>query len=103
MEYDVDFSKVGCGCISGVYMIRMPSLDVGNTDPFKYCDGNQIGGYWCPEFDMMESNMYGMRGTAHACDSPVNGIYNSCDKIGQCKTDVLLTAYTPANSYGPGT
>ena len=40
MEYDVDHSKVGCGCLSGIYMVRMPSLDTGNTDPFKYCDAN---------------------------------------------------------------
>ena len=100
-EFDVDHSKVGCGCLSGIYMVRMPSLDAGNTDPFKYCDANQVGGYWCPEFDIMESNKYGLTGTAHACPAPVNGIWSNCDRIGQCTTDVLLNGI--ANSYGPGT
>ena len=82
MEYDVDHSKVGCGCLSAIYLVRMPSLDTGNNDPFKYCDANQVGGFWCPEFDIMESNKHGYTGVAHACEAPVNGIYNSCDRSG---------------------
>ena len=50
-EYDVDLSQVSCGCVSALYTILMPGLDNTN-DPFKYCDANQVGGHWCPEFDI---------------------------------------------------
>lgn len=33
MEYDVDLSKVGCGCISAIYTVLMPGLD-NSSDPF---------------------------------------------------------------------
>lgn len=55
LEYDVDLSEVGCGCVAALYTILMPSVE-DNEDPFKYCDANQVGGHWCPEFDIMEAN-----------------------------------------------
>ncbi len=67
LEYDVDLSNVGCGCITAIYGINMPAVD-NLTDPFKYCDANRVGGHWCPEFDIMEANKYAYRGTAHKCD-----------------------------------
>ena len=36
-EYDVDLSQVGCGCVTALYTILMPSVDE-NVDPWKYCD-----------------------------------------------------------------
>ena len=55
LEYDIDLSQVGCGCITALYGVSMPAPD-NVTDPFKYCDANQVGGHWCPEFDVMEAN-----------------------------------------------
>ena len=55
MEYDVDLSKVGCGCSTGVYGVLMPGLD-NTSDPMQYCDANKVGGHWCPEFDIQEAN-----------------------------------------------
>ena len=53
-EYDVDLSNVGCGCSTGVYGVSMPRRDNLDDpkDPFLYCDANQVGGHWCPEFDI---------------------------------------------------
>ena len=51
MSYDVDLSMVSCGCVSALYTVLMPAMSNGH-DPFKYCDANQVGGYFCPEFDI---------------------------------------------------
>ena len=82
MEYDVDLSQVGCGCISALYTVLMPAVD-NFEDPFKYCDANQVGGFWCPEFDIMEANRHAFHVTGHKCDPPnPNGVYSSCDRGG---------------------
>lgn len=67
----------------------MPAVD-NSTDPLQYCDANQVGGHWCPEFDIMEANRHSFHVTAHKCEEPtLNGVYNSCDRAGQCTLDVL--------------
>ena len=77
----------------------MPAAD-NNEDEFKYCDANAVGGYWCPEFDIMEANMYGFQTTGHTCDAPTDGVYDNCDTAGQCTTNFLTNATD--NDYGPG-
>ena len=78
----------------------MPAVD-NNEDPFGYCDANQIGGYWCPEFDIMEANKYGFRSVGHSCDSPdVSGAYPECDRQGKCSIDVHRNDVE--NDYMPG-
>ena len=100
VQYDVDLSGVGCGCITAVYNSLMPARD-SNSDPFKYCDANQVGGSWCPEYDIMEANKWAFRTVGHACEEPDSfGVYPSCDRGGKGYTDVLLDA--PFESYGPG-
>lgn len=100
LTYDIDLSKVGCGCITALYGINMPAVD-NTSDPFKYCDANQVGGHWCPEFDIMEANKYAYRGTAHKCETPdASGIFPSCDRSGQCSVDVLTN--DAEFDYGPG-
>lgn len=37
LEWDVDLSEVGCGCLTALYAIGMPAVDNG-SDPFQYCD-----------------------------------------------------------------
>lgn len=65
-----------------------------------YCDANQVGGVFCPEFDIMEANQYSFHTTAHACDAPnSNGFYGNCDRGGSCTADVHKLG---ANDYGPG-
>jgi len=61
VEYDVDLSQMECGCVAAFYLVLSPALDWnGNPVPGSgndyYCDANQVGGSWCPEFDIMEAN-----------------------------------------------
>ena len=97
IEFDVDLSQSGCGCLTALYAIVMPASQ-NNEDPFQYCDGAHVGGYGCPEFDVMEANKYAWRSTAHKCTN--NGdSFSSCDRNGTCSTDVLLDI--PSGQYAP--
>ena len=64
LDYDVDLSDTGCGCIAALYAVRMPALD-NVEDPWQYCGANAT--YLCPEFDMLEANKYALRSTGHNC------------------------------------
>ena len=100
LSFEVDLSTVECNCLTALYTVTMPAVD--NTwDPFMYCDASDVGGYFCPEFDIMEANMHAFRTTAHECDAPVNGAYPSCHGDGNCVIDFILDA--EASSYGSGT
>lgn len=98
IEFDTDVSQSGCGCLTALYAIVMPS-NTNQSDPFKYCDGAGVGGNYCPEFDVMEANKYAFRSTAHKCDLN-NGFYGNCDRNGTCSSDVLTDK--PAGVFGPG-
>lgn len=60
VEYDVDLSQTNCGCIAAFYLVGAPGKDRNgnylNTDGYYYCDANQVGGNYCPEYDIMEAN-----------------------------------------------
>lgn len=61
IAYDVDISKSGCSCNAALYLISMPGKDMDGKpgqggDGDYYCDANNVGGQWCPEFDIMEAN-----------------------------------------------
>lgn len=103
VEYDVNLSEVGCGCVAALYTVLMPSVDE-NVDPFGYCDANRIGGHWCPEFDVMEANMYSFHTTAHKCDAPVDGVYDNCDRGGTCTLNVhennIAGDFIPGSTLG---
>jgi hypothetical protein len=99
IKYNVDLSQAGCGCVTALYTVLMPAVD-NNSDPFKYCDANQVGGHWCPEFDIMEANKYAFRAVGHACDAPDNsGKFHNCDRSGECHIDVLTNNLQ--KDYGP--
>ena len=89
IAYDVDLSNSGCSCNAALYLISMPGLDF-DGHPSKgggdyYCDANNVGGQWCPEFDIMEANTYAWHTTPHMCDSKTDkGHYNHCDQSGSC-------------------
>ena len=105
VEYDVDLSQLECGCVAAFYLVSMPGRNSdGSFDPSEdthyYCDANQVGGVFCPEFDIMEANTYSFRSTPHPCDTPdANGHYTNCDRGGTGPVDVQDQF---KNMYGPG-
>ena len=90
VEYDVDLSQMGCGCIAAFYTVAMPAKNesgnyVTGEDGLWYCDANQVGGTYCPEFDIMEANKYAYQTTPHSCDAPNDqGFYKQCNRPGAC-------------------
>jgi len=107
MEYDVDLSQASCNCNAAFYMIAMPaknadgSFRAGESDGMYYCDANEIGGAFCPEFDIMEANIHAYRAVNHHCSDPVNGHYSWCDRAGSCAVDII-TDFPDTDPYGPG-
>jgi hypothetical protein len=105
VEFDVDLSLANCGCIAAFYLVGAPGKDQNgnywNTDGYYYCDGNQVGGNYCPEFDIMEANQWAVQTTPHSCSSPsASGFYSSCDRAGSCwQNNISQLDYS---AYGPG-
>jgi hypothetical protein len=105
VEYDVDLSGSNCGCVAAFYLVGAPGKDRNgnywNTDGYYYCDGNQVGGNYCPEYDIMEANQWVSQTTVHACDAPDGkGFYYNCNRGGTCITNTKdKLGY---NDFGPG-
>jgi len=101
----VDLSQLGCGCVAALYLVSMPGKKQDGTfdpsdDKLYYCDANQVGGVYCPEFDIMEANTYSLRSTPHKCDAPDSmGHYWSCDRGGKYDVDVQEQH---KSEFGPG-
>ena len=103
LTMNVDLSNVGCNCNGALYFVVMPGYNSAQQpEPGKngeyYCDANQVGGTYCPEMDVIESNKYAMASTAHTCDYHAPHYYASCDR-GGCGTNVLDA---DINGFGPG-
>ena len=100
VEYDVDLSQMGCGCVAAFYTVELPAIGSDgqphNTDGHYYCDANNITGEWCNEMDIMEANTYSFRTTAHTCDG-TGPHYSKCDRGGSAVTDLQ-----EKGSFGPG-
>ena len=107
LEYDVDLSQAGCNCNAAVYMIGMPaknwdgSYRQGWSDGMYYCDAGNVGGAYCPEFDIMEANTFAWRAVNHHCTDNGNGHYTWCDHNGTCAVDII-TDFPNSDPYGPG-
>ena len=73
IEYDIDLSETGCGCVANINLVRMPAFtgrgEPNISDMYYYCSSNP-GGAVCPMFNIMEANKYSWRTDAHACDAP---------------------------------
>ena len=105
VEYDVDLSQSNCGCVAAFYLVGAPGKNRNgvywNTDGYYYCDANQVGGNYCPEYDIMEANMFVSQTTVHSCNAPDGkGFYSQCNRGGTCIQNTKdKVGY---NDYGPG-
>jgi hypothetical protein len=106
VEFDVNLSATVCGCVEAFYLVSAPGKDSSgnywdaNGWGYYYCDANAANNSnLCPEFDIMEANIYAMQTTPHSCNPPTSlGFYSTCDGIGKC----YQNSVTNRLSYGPG-
>ena len=87
IEYDVDLSDHGCGCLNAFYTVTMPAKNENGqfdiSDGYFYCDAGMGFPQHCPEFEIMEANQYAFSTTPHKCDAPNSqGHYSNCDASG---------------------
>ena len=67
VEYDVDLSEAGCGCISELSSVLLPALDDSEGDPRGYCNASDTR---CPGFNFMQANSKAFHSEARtSCDS----------------------------------
>jgi hypothetical protein len=91
LSYTADLSRIGCSCNAALYLVTMPGYGSnGQPTPGKYgdyyCDANDVGGVWCWELDIQESNKYVTAVTPHSCDQAPGGPIYNCDR-GGCGTN----------------
>lgn len=105
---------MGCDCIGQVSLLNMPGYDGGvdeqadrgtydeTSDSHFACDARGInGGQLCPEFTLLEANMYGYRTTPRVCPGlDVWGYWDACDGEGDLAMDV--NEESSQFTYGPG-
>ena len=59
VEYDVDVSTFGCGCVAGLYAVALN--DEQCSEDVKTGRPN------CPHIDVMQANPFGFNTSAHPC------------------------------------
>jgi len=82
LSYNVDMSKVGCGCNAAFYFVTMPSRVKTKCGDY-YCDANAVCGSNCAELDIQEGNSHAWASTPHHAYDP-----KGCEKH--------------PDNYGPG-
>jgi len=93
MQYTVDLSTVPCGCVAGVYAVKLDDFGC-SEESLATADRNPS----CPSIDIMQANPYGFNVAAHPC---ANG---TCDARSQCEYNMReqgKETYGEA-AYGPG-
>ena len=86
-SYDIDVSKVDCGCNAAAYFVNMPAEQRGAWGDY-YCDANHGNNQWCPEYDTYEGNKYTFASTPHTCNSTSQHGCSWCDG-GGCQTNAF--------------
>ena len=78
--------------------IKLDGKPDNSSDNYYYCDSQRTEGVLCPEFNVMQANLYSWRTTPYACDAPSKkGFFSYCDTEAKCGVDQF---YYPG--YGPG-
>jgi hypothetical protein len=84
IEYNVDLSSHGCGCVAGVYAVAMNSQCNGESEQDMSSAEMESGMMpSCASIDVMQANPYGFNVSAHPCS---NG---NCEPQSQCQYDML--------------
>jgi len=91
VQWDVDLSKLGCGCVTGVYAVKASSYCTNEADITASIP-------MCKSIDLMQANPYGFHTQLNPC---ANG---TCDAISQCQYDMAHqgVARYGAGAYGAG-
>mmetsp|Transcript_16111 Transcript_16111/g.20463 ORF Transcript_16111/g.20463 Transcript_16111/m.20463 type:complete len:157 (+) Transcript_16111:350-820(+) len=97
---------MACSCIGQVSLVAMPAKDYFGEvdligDSHFACDARNLSSSEvCPEFTLIEANMYGFRSTPRACPGfDVLGHWEACDAEGSLPFDALNQKDF---TYGPG-
>jgi hypothetical protein len=90
IQYTVDLSSMGCGCVAGVYAVAMNDYGCGE-------DSLSTDNPMCPSIDIMQANPYGFNTAVNPCS---NG---TCDVVSQCQYDMAVegAATYGDDAYGP--
>jgi len=87
IEYDVDVSSMGCGCVAGLYLVSESEQCI--------MDGERTDNADCPQLDVMQANPYGFNTQAHP---------NGDSGASQCAYDMAVEGKEQygEGAYGPG-
>ena len=75
IQFTVDVSNHGCGCVAGAYLVAIKAGCNGEEEQADMPDGTMPS---CPSIDIMQANPYGFNVAAHPC---ANG---NCDAVSLC-------------------
>lgn len=79
VEFDADISNTDCGCASALTVFKAPALSAGTYGDY-YCDGNGVGGNYCPSIDILTANVFGAQTAPKYCSPPSpEGWYGWCE------------------------
>lgn len=91
LQYDVDLSSLGCGCVAGAYLVKIDDQDCSE-------DKRTIDNPNCPSIDVMQANPFGFNTSSNPCP---NGV---CESTSQCELnmrDEVTKQNLDGNAYGP--
>ena len=90
LQFDVDLSQLPCGCVAGVYAVKLNDVSCS--------EDSKTGKPMCPSIDIMQANPFGFQMAANPC---ANG---TCDAVSQCMNNMRDQGVTKYGSgaYGPG-
>ena len=93
LTFTLDLSRVPCGCVASVYLVRMRDPSTGKSN---YCDAAArlvpgLGGEMCVELDVIEANAHALQSAVH---TEIGGTMGSkrCDRFG-CFARIDHTSY----------
>lgn len=109
IEFDVDLSGAGCGCMTSFQLKALPGLNEDGT--VRISNGgipdcrapNSNNRAKCPEWRLHEANTADFTAWTHSCDAKADGsfVYETCPRDNSCRQKMKL-AEPRGEAYGPG-